>query len=116
MDDKRITVDLDLRNLVLEPLKQRHDIEMNHLVYAFTALGLAKGLTPLPPVRKDVLSGEVFADADIYRLVAQELGTTEPRRVAHELANAAMRYAADRVAADQELFDIFELDASGGSS
>jgi len=103
MDDKRVVVDLDLRKLVLDPLKASHDIEMIHLVYAFTALAIAKKLEPLPPVKKDTLSGDVFADADIYKFVGHELQTTEPRRVAHELANAGMKYALDRVSADQEL-------------
>ncbi len=109
MDDKRVVVDLDLRTLVLDPLNSRDGIDRLHLVYAFTAFALAKNLQPLPPVKKDTISGDVSVDADVYRLVAHQIKTDEPRRVAHELANAGMNYVLDRVKAGQELIDVFEL-------
>lgn len=109
MDDKRVVVDLELRKKVLDRLSSRHSISMLDLVYAFTMLGLKKKLTPLAPDKKDTLSGDVFEGAEIYQLVGYEMRTDEPRRVAHELANAAMKSVAEKVEADQELLEIFNL-------
>ncbi len=110
MDDKRVVVDLELRTKVLDKLAARHSISMLDLVYAFTMLGLKKKLKPLAPERKDTLSGDVFEGAEIYQLVALEMNTAEPRRVAHELANAAMKSVIEKVEADQELLEIFSLE------
>lgn len=109
MDDKRVVVDLELRNRVLDKLASRHSVSMLDLVYAFTMLGLKKQLTPLAPDKRDTLSGDVFEGAEIYQLVGHEMKTHEPRRVAHELANAAMKSVIDKVEADQELLEIFSL-------
>jgi hypothetical protein len=109
VDDKRVVVDLELRKRVLDRLSARHSIPMLDLVYAFTMLGLKMKLAPLPADKRDTLSGDVFEGAPIYQLVGHEMKTSEPRRVAHELANAAMKSVADKVEADQELLEIFDL-------
>lgn len=110
MDDKRVVVDLELRKKVLDKLSARHSVAMLDLVYAFSMLGLKRNLTPLPPEKKDTLSGDVFEGAEIYKLIGFQMNTSEPRRVAHELANAAMRSVLEKVEADQELLEIFALD------
>jgi hypothetical protein len=109
MDDKRVTVDKDLRLSVLDPLVEVHQVNMLELVHLFTAFSIAKGLSPLPPKKKETISGAVFAEEDIYKLVAYEFKTAEPRRVAHELANAGMNYVKDKVKESQELREIFEF-------
>jgi hypothetical protein len=109
MDDKRVTVDRELRERVLDLIAAKHDIPMLDLVYMFSAYALARDLPPMPPRRKEVLSGDVFEELLIYRLVREELKTNEPRRVAHELANAGMSQVLQRLHDEAELVDVFEL-------
>jgi|AntAceMinimDraft_6_1070360.scaffolds.fasta_scaffold13419_2 hypothetical protein len=109
MDDKRVTIDKELRHSVLDALVSTHDLNMLELVYLFTAFAISKDLHPLPPEKKEVISGDVFVEDDIYKLVAYLFKTDEPRRVAHELANAGMNFVKDKVAELQELREIFEF-------
>lgn len=109
MDDKRVTVDLDLRTKVLDPLSAKHGVARLDLVHMFVTFAISKKLDPLPPSKKEVLSGDVFEDQKIYRLVAVLYGTDEPRRVAHELANAGMRTAVDKPLEELELTEVFEF-------
>lgn len=111
MDDKRVTVDQGLRERVLDPLVQRHNVSMLDLVHVFVTFAVAKRLDPLPPTRKEVLSGDVFPESTIYRLVEALYQTDEPRRVAHELANAGMAAVASSLSDEVELLDLFEMGA-----
>lgn len=109
MDDKRVTVDFELRQTVLNPIADQHGISMIDLVYLFTAFAMSKRLEPMPPRKREVLSGDVFVELPIYQIVAAEFKTDEPRRVAHELANAGMAHVLGSFAEESELADIFDL-------
>jgi hypothetical protein len=109
MDDKRVTVDFELRQTVLNPIADQHGIPMIDLVYLFTTLAISKNLEPMPPKKREVLSGDVFVELPIYQIVAAQFNSKEPRRLAHELANAGMAYVMSRFSDESELIDIFDL-------
>lgn len=109
MDDKRVTVDFELRQTVLNPIADQHGIPMIDLVYLFTTLAISKNLEPMPPRKREVLSGDVFVELPIYQIVAAQFNSKEPRRLAHELANAGMAYVMSRFSDESELIDIFDL-------
>lgn len=109
MDDKRVTVDLDLRTKVLDVITNTHKVAMLDLIYAFTALAVSRNLEPSPPLRRETLSGDVPPDLEVYQMVQYFYNTQEPRRVAHELANSAMAEVAGLPLENMELFEIFGL-------
>ena len=109
MDDKRVTVDLNLRTSVLDRIAERHHVSMLDLVYMFATFAISMKLPPLSPTKKEVLSGDVFEGESIYQLVSIMYETDEPRKIAHELANAGMDFVKDLPLDELELAEVFRL-------
>ena len=108
-DDKRVRIDTELKENVLEPMHQRFNISMLAAAKLCASWAIQKGLDPLPPEKATTITGDVFVGEPIYKLVAALFETDEPRRVAHELMNAGIQDLREKFLQTDSLVELFEL-------
>lgn len=108
-DDKRVRIDTELKENVLEPIHQKFGISMLTAAKLCASWAIQKELTPLSAEKGIAITGDVFVGEPIYKLVAHIYETEEPRRVAHELMNAGLKDLRERYLETESLVDLFGL-------
>lgn len=108
-DDKRVRIDSELKENVLEPMHSKFNISMLAAAKLCASWAMQNELPPLPPEKGITITGDVFVGEPIYKLVAHVYETNEPRRVAHELMNAGINDLRERYLETDSLIELFGL-------
>lgn len=111
-DDKRVRIDSELKENVLEPMRSKFNISMLAAAKLCASWAIQKELTPLPPEKAITITGDVPASEPIYKLVAHVYQADEPRRVAHELMNAGINDLREKYLETDSLVELFALSES----
>lgn len=111
-DDKRVRIDSELKENVLEPMHSKFNISMLAAAKLCASWAIQNELTPLPPEKAITITGDVPASEPIYKLVAHVYRTDEPRRVAHELMNAGINDLREKYLETDSLVELFGLSES----
>ena len=108
-DDKRVRIDSELKENVLEPMHAAFNISMLAAAKLCASWAIQHELAPIPAEKGVAITGDVFVGEPLYKLVAHLYETDEPRRVAHELMNAGLKDLREKFLETDSLVELFEL-------
>jgi len=115
-DDKRVRIDTELKENVLEPMHSKFEVPMLVVARLCASWAIQNDLKPSPPEKSTAITGDVFAEEPLYRFVSYLYKTPVPRKIAHELMNAGLKDLRDKYQEAESLSELFGLEDSDTSS
>lgn len=109
-EDKRVRIEEALKETVLEPMSSKFGISMLATARYCASWAIQNELEPREAKKSITITGDVFAEEPLYKLVANLYNTEEPRRVAHELMNAGLEDLASKYEDADSLTELFGLE------